>query len=1211
MSDKRFLRDTGQEVFTGNELLIKGGLESRMALLTGYPGSPVSDVFDVIFNNQSLFKEHGILGQMANNEALAAARLNGARMANLRAVAVVKSVGMHVAADGLAIGNLVESNHPDGGAVVVVGDDPWNETTQINSDSRFLAQHLHMPIFAPSTFQEVKDWIQFAFELSGATNLYMTYVMTTNQVDGGGSVLVKPNSYPPINLDSKIELSSAELPIKDFVMIPPHTSQKEATLKSRFEKFILLVRQKKLNETYHLNSHHDKVAPLGFITSGISYCYLEHALHEMGLSEVFPILKLGVPYPLDKQIIEQFLNKVNMAVVIEEKRPFIENQIKMILQEMNQIQPHKNATPTTIWGKQFPYDLNGIPEIRGLNPSILIECLAPLLLKLNIPEIESKKKKIEFELNLIQETSNWNLSIPLRTPTFCPGCPHRDSAAVSLKIKKEFADPEIMKEKFGLESKDIIFHGESGCHSMLQFAPNKGLMQNYSGMGLGGGTGAGIDPFIKNKQVVFLGDSTFFHSGMIAVSDSIKNNQDITYIILDNKTTAMTGHQPTPGNDFDILGRKTLQQDIEKVVRGMAGGEKIPVIRTNPAERDSYITLLENLILKDGVKIVIADKECGITFQRRLKKEKKIILRKDGFLRREEFINITPEVCEYCLECTQSTGCPGLTIEETDFGPKIVTDLSTCVSDGACTKSKVCPSFEKVIITRQKAPVKKETLSTSDQLPMPKPCNFPENYYISTFAVGGMGAGVVSAILVRAGLKEGFQVEFLDKKGLAIRNGGVYGHILYSKNKNQILAPIVPYGKANLVLGIDLLETARGLDPKLNMRVASPLHSSAIVNSHKTETVLSLMGQDHFDPALLDTEIKKHLNPNAHFSIDFSNISETLFGSKLYANILLIGAAFQKGWLPVSVSSLESSIAETVPKHELDENLRALHLGREISLNPDKFLHLIQKKQLSYQETIEEKQQILSERFLVGKKLAQKYRQTVEKAIRWMHLDELSNQKIALRTYELIQYDGIELAEQYVTLLWDVYRKDRADLDYTATKTAIDNLFKVMAIKDEIYVSHLLTSNEKIKKDKIRYRIDETNGDKIKYIHLNRPEFTVFGFELEFDLNTRNWMLNILKYCKFLRWLLPEWHHKEKEFRDWYIHWVKSFNYFQEDSNYWDYIELLKTPETVRGYRKIRYPKIEDARRKIDRLISKIKNSEISRVSNSDASAQAKSNLKS
>src|SRR5438045_2532023 len=207
--DERFLKEEGLEVFTGNELILKGGLENRVALLTGYPGSPVSDVFDAAAGIAPLLKKHGIVAEMANNEALAVARLNGARMAGVRAMAVMKSVGLHVAADGLALGNLGEPNN-EGGCLVVVGDDPWMDSTQINNDSRFLSQHLHMPVIEPASFQEMKDWVGLAFELSSRCNLYFTYLLTTNQADGGGTVWVHPNDYPKVNAHQRITLDSRQ-----------------------------------------------------------------------------------------------------------------------------------------------------------------------------------------------------------------------------------------------------------------------------------------------------------------------------------------------------------------------------------------------------------------------------------------------------------------------------------------------------------------------------------------------------------------------------------------------------------------------------------------------------------------------------------------------------------------------------------------------------------------------------------------------------------------------------------------------------------------------------------------------------------------------------------------------------------------------------------------------------------------------------------------
>jgi indolepyruvate ferredoxin oxidoreductase len=184
--DPRFIQETGTGIFTGNELIVKGALENQVGLITGYPGSPLAELFDTLERIKDLLKEQGIAAQIANNEALGAARLNGAQMAEIRAMAVMKNVGFHVAADGLALGNMAGTN-PDAGTLVVVGDDTWSEGTQVPADSRFLSQHLYMPVLEPATFQEIKDWVGLGFELSCASKLYVTYLVTSNQADGGGA----------------------------------------------------------------------------------------------------------------------------------------------------------------------------------------------------------------------------------------------------------------------------------------------------------------------------------------------------------------------------------------------------------------------------------------------------------------------------------------------------------------------------------------------------------------------------------------------------------------------------------------------------------------------------------------------------------------------------------------------------------------------------------------------------------------------------------------------------------------------------------------------------------------------------------------------------------------------------------------------------------------------------------------------------------------
>ncbi len=301
--DELFLREEGAEVFPGTELILKGALEAGCALISGYPGSPVSDIFDAAYANRELLKKRGILAEMANNEALAVARLNGSRMAGVRAMAVMKSVGLHVAADGLALGNLSEPNNA-GGSVVIVGDDPWIESTQINNDSRYLSQHLHMPVLEPATFQEMKDWVGIAFELSSLSNLYITYLVTTNQADGGGTVWVRQNRHPDVSTKNPVTLETAKINLDTQVLLPPRTWDREKSLPARFGKLLSEARRLKINQITTMDPRPGAAGDddnmgvrIGFVSSGLSYCYLEHALTELGLSGRFPILKLGITYP--------------------------------------------------------------------------------------------------------------------------------------------------------------------------------------------------------------------------------------------------------------------------------------------------------------------------------------------------------------------------------------------------------------------------------------------------------------------------------------------------------------------------------------------------------------------------------------------------------------------------------------------------------------------------------------------------------------------------------------------------------------------------------------------------------------------------------------------------------------------------------------------------------------------------------------------------
>ncbi|MDE0011798.1 MAG: 2-oxoacid:acceptor oxidoreductase family protein [Candidatus Poribacteria bacterium] len=1190
--DERFTQASGTHVYTGCELLVKGALESGVSLLTGYPGSPIAEVFDIIQRNAELLKTNGIVAQIANNEALSIARLNGSQMADLRAIAFMKSVGFHVASDSLAISNLAGTT---GGAVVVVGDDTWSHSTQVPADSRFLARHVHTPLLEPSTFQELKDWIDCAFQISAAANLYVCYLTTENQASGGGNVELHPNVYPDISDLKRINLDTQLINADKRVVLPPHTAQIEVeTLRERLPTAIETARTLGLNEIQFMeNTLTGKRHRLGFVSTGLAYSCLLHALEELNLHGDIPILKLGMTHPIDSEIVQKFAEQVDEIYVVEEKRPLLENEIKALLTQM--YQNGEGERYINVWGKHFPNGLAGIPVASGLDASILIQKLIPLLKdRLGTADTPLDAEHFTREETLQRQVSEQQIDIPQRTPTFCPGCPHRDSSSVFLEITKQFMDPDYMKKHHNSGPIDLVFHGDIGCYSMLKYEPFPRLMHNLSAMALGGGAGAGIDPFIQNKQIVFMGDSTFFHGGMAAISDSIKNNQDIAYIILDNQTTAMTGHQPTPADDLDLLGNPTFAQDIEQVAQGLTGNSEIDIVRTNPEDRVNYKKYLEKTILKPGVKIVIADKECAITYHRRVRREQRKTLANDGFLKHEKHINITPEVCEFCRECTTATGCPALKTIDTDYGEKIAIDRSNCVTDGACARIKyACPAFEEVIVTRKRPPQKEHVesgykdLLSDAPLPPPPLLTFDRNWNMYAAGVGGMGIGTISKVLVVAGYLQGYDVTFCDRKGLAIRNGGVYTHIAYTQPKVHA-SPMIPYGKADLLLGLDILEAVRGVTAQSLFRVASPSRTAAVVNTAKTETISTLIGKDDFDPETLEDELQTFTNPNAYFGIDLFAVSEQLFGNKLYANMMLLGAAFQRQLIPIELEPLQIALKQMVPHADLDINMKAFTVGRRLALElSESSVNASSVKTLvTYVEMIESKRHIL-ERKWNGKRLAQEYVTLVEDVVKTLNIGSDSvNRTLALYIYDLVQFQDMGYARMYAEKIKQVYTRDSADYDYRATKAAIRYLHKVMLIKDEVYVAHLLTSEEKLQRDKELYGVDTANGDKIRYVHLNRPHFTVMGLDIEGDIDTRNWQLNLMKRMKFLRRWLPQWHAKEKAFREWYItHVIDTFAPVDAE-RYKKHLRALECVEEVRGYREIRYPKMEVAKQTIEGLLA-------------------------
>ncbi len=1270
--DPRFLVESGPEVFTGNELLVKGCLEIEggLSLMTGYPGSPVAGFFDTMGDLASLLQKKGVRAFQANNEALAAAALNGSQMAPIRGIIAMKNVGLHVAADALALGNLAGANR-EGGAVVISGEDPWCDSTQVPADSRFLCEHLRMPVVEPGNQQQVKDWIDLSFKLSRSAGLYVCYIITTAHADGGGTVYCKPNNWPTLNTNQRVELETKKVDL-NRLLLPPRTWQEELKIPARFDVTMKAARELGLNridldascqlpvaserqegnstsaspqETGNWQLATKSRSPLGFIVTGMGGPYLRHVLADIGLGGHFPILQMGMSYPVDVELVAEFSQLCDKMIVIEERRSFLEKGIRDTA-FARLTHEAANDLVSRLYGKTFPHKLNGIPDSRGLNPSVLAQIIIPLIKATEEVPSELRNGKLSAELQRLRTASKPRLDvlgasvqdhIVPRTPTFCPGCPHRDSSAALLEIRQNFQDPAYMMRHHGSGPVDLVAHGDTGCYTMLMFAPTEQLMHNYSGMGLGAGTGSGIDPFITNKQIVFMGDGTFFHSGQVAISNAVKNGQDITFIILENGTTAMTGHQEHPGTEIDLMGNTSWLQDIEEICRSMAGTSPLTVIKLRPERRSEYKRVLEKTIISDGVKVIIADKECGITYNRTQLKEERKTIKKHGYLPKKTHMNVTPEVCEHCLECTKATACPGLTTTETDYGRKIDTDLTWCTNDGACervtatndygTSVKPCPSFEQITVIRQRR--RRYTLPhmALDKLPAPNvvhDLSTPGAAWRAHMAgVGGMGIGVVNAILVRAGHKEGYRVLFQDKKGLAIRNGGVYSQITFVKDdvvptRTTGGSPVssrmdnegthgraargtaegdvafslpaefattgaIPYAKADLLLGIDILEAARAIDPREQFRIAHKDRTCAVLNTHKQPTVYHLLGRSDFDPEKLRQDIFNSCREEHSYAKNLSELCEQRLGSKQYMNIMMLGVAFQLGLIPVSAHSIAWAIKDSI-RRDHRKNLKAFNIGRKLALEPRALPRKPQAE--TWDQLVTNKVRILRKTRLFGRKHAMVLEKLVHGAMKQLRdLPDEAKYDVTLRLYDLMQYQDAAYAKRYLDLVRSVYKRDVESTEgkangFAATQATIWNLAKVMLIKDEPYVAYLLTRFEKKQRDIHKYGIDVSNGDHIVYRHHTSPEFNIGKRRIRLRITTSDWQLNLVRHMKWWR-KLPGWHAREVGFLAWYEGLLNRVS-LAGDEQYTQALRVLKCPEDVSGYREVRYPKMDAAKQRVE-----------------------------
>lgn len=522
-------------ILLGDEAIVRGALETGVSFVATYPGTPASEIGNLFF---SLKDKTKICFEWSVNEKIALEAAIGASFSGLKTLVAMKNFGLNVCLD--ALGPFLYTG-TKGPAVIVVADDPsCHSSAQWEENTRAISYLTHLPTLEPSDPQECLDFTKLSFQISERFKIPVMIRITTRV--GHQRALV---TFGKIQ-DSKSKIQKNKF-IKDpkrFVTLPPRVLEMKKELLRKIRKIKEFFEKSKINriENWQL-----KIGDFGIITSGISYLYLKEVLNELKLS--FPILKLGSFYPLPTKKIKNFIKNFKKILLVEELEPYLEREIKRFAKEIN--------PKLQIFGK------NLIPEVGELKPEIILSAIA---------KFTNCQLKIE----------NWQLKTFQRFPCLCPGCPYQ---LVISAVKK------------AVNLKEVIFGGDIGCYML--FAMPTITMQDYlSCMGSSIGIAHGIKKTTDQKLITFIGDSTFFHAGIPALINTIFNKSNPLIIVLNNQTTAMTGHQPHPG----VNGIK-----IEDICRA-CGVENLKVI--DSINQKELIKTIKEFLNKRKVSVIITKRPC-------------------------------------------------------------------------------------------------------------------------------------------------------------------------------------------------------------------------------------------------------------------------------------------------------------------------------------------------------------------------------------------------------------------------------------------------------------------------------------------------------------------------------------------------------------------------------------------------------------------------
>ncbi|MCE5210121.1 MAG: indolepyruvate ferredoxin oxidoreductase subunit alpha [Deltaproteobacteria bacterium] len=623
-------------LFMGNEAIARGALEAGVSVVSGYPGTPSSEVIERL---SEVARERNLYVEWSTNEKVALEVAAAASFAGLRSMCVMKQNGVNVASDFLL---HLSSSGTRGGIVLVECEDPGALSSVNEGESRYFARMLEVPLLEPASFQEAKDLTKWAFELSEKIRNIVILRSVTRMSHASGNVICGklPEKFRTARFISD---GSVMDPLRGPVVSTP------VVIKHGLQ-------QKKLQtaaglfEKSPFNSYTGPKRPeLLIITSSACFLYSREAIEMLGLQKRVGILKLSCTWPLPEKLLKKYLRLTDRIMVVEEVLPFLEENIKVAAMGML-----KEIGMKTFYGKMD----KTLPSAGELNPEIVVAALSKIM----------KVKPASLPAAYVKEIQKVAPKIPPRAQTFCPGCPHRASFwNINTALK--------------LDGREGIVCGDIGCYAMASLWPEIGFhtVRTLHSMGSGTGLASGfakLAAFGLDKPIMAVcGDSTFYHAVIPALINAQHNKADITFIVLDNAGTAMTGFQPHPGINESAIGDPLPSIDIAAICRGI--GAKVAV--SDPFDLEGTGKILTSFMAERGtLKVLILKQACALSPEKKGKKQFQV--------------KVNEELClgDHCgcnRLCTRIFRCPALTWDREK--KKAVVDEVICAGCGVCYS--ICP----------------------------------------------------------------------------------------------------------------------------------------------------------------------------------------------------------------------------------------------------------------------------------------------------------------------------------------------------------------------------------------------------------------------------------------------------------------------------------------------------------------------------------------